>query len=238
MTTDADCTVQPSWVKCTAQYFREDTAMVCGFTLIKREGSLFAKLQCADWLYLLTLASGSCGLRKTMSCIGNNLSFTREAYSRVGGYSAIRFSVTEDLALMRMTGKLSDRKILYPVNESALVMTEPCADIAELASQKRRWFRGGTGINFLGYVTGIALYTSSFLIMCGYFFIDIRLWLLLSAVIMLAQVFIMTRPAMIFRHTGLLGIVPLFTVYLSVYGLLLPFSFLFGKGISWKGRKF
>lgn len=238
ITTDADCIVPPTWVKTTVCYFHSITAMVCGYTLISHCNSLFAKLQCLDWLYLLSLASGSCGMRKTMSCVGNNLAFTKDSYINAGGYSAITFSVTEDLALMRMIQKQGVNKVIYPINNDALVITEPCKNISELASQKRRWFRGGTGINPLGYITGILLYTAAILILFGWMFLSLKIWLLLSSIVVLTQVYIMSRPAIRLQHTGLLAYAPLFTLYISLYGFLLPFSFILGKGINWKGRKF
>ncbi len=236
--TDADCTVQKSWALNTVKYFLPDVAMVCGFTLIRSEDSLFAKLQCLDWIYLLTLASASCGLGKIMSCIGNNLAFTKEAYNSVGGYSAIGFSVTEDLALMRNINKLKNKRIVYPVSHGSLVMTDPCKTVNELASQKRRWFRGGTGINFLGYVTGFELYTANILIAAGYFFVGFKLWLLLSSIIVLSVLLLMSSSAIRLRSVNTFAYFPLFIIYFSLYGLLLPLSFIFGTKINWKGRKF
>jgi cellulose synthase/poly-beta-1,6-N-acetylglucosamine synthase-like glycosyltransferase len=238
MMTDADCTVQPSWVLNTVRYFNDDVSMVCGFTLIKSDDSLFAKLQCLDWIYLLTLASASSGLDKIMSCIGNNLAFTKNAYNKVGGYKSIGFSVTEDLALMRKLNELSDSRIVFPVRYESLVMTEPCITLKELTSQKRRWFRGGTGINFLGYVTGFELYTANLLIAFGYFFIGFKLWIILSVLIILSMILLMSRTALRLQANKLFTIFPIFTAYFAIYGLLLPLSFFFGTKINWKGRKF
>ncbi|MBK6506955.1 MAG: glycosyltransferase [Ignavibacteria bacterium] len=238
MMTDADCIVQPSWVLNTVKYFNKDVSMVCGFTLISSSNSLFAKLQCLDWIYLLTLASSSCGLDKIMSCIGNNLAFTKKAYDHVGGYRAIGFSVTEDLALMRKINEIKDSRIVYPVSFESLVMTEPCLTIKELSSQKRRWFRGGTGVNGLGYVTGFELYTASVLLILGYFFISFKLWIILSSLILLSMFLLMSRTALRLKTSQLFSLFPLFAAYLAVYGLLLPISFVFGRKIDWKGRKF
>lgn len=238
MMTDADCKVQPSWVLNTVKYFSEEVSMVCGFTLINSSNSLFAKLQCLDWIYLLTLASSSCGLDRIMSCIGNNLAFTKKAYDHVGGYKAIGFSVTEDLALMRKINEIKGSRIVYPVRYESLVMTEPCFTIKELSSQKRRWFRGGTGVNALGYITGFLLYTASLLLILGYFFIGFKLWIILSSLILLSMILLMSRTALRLKVNRLFSLFPLFAAYFAVYGLLLPISFLFGKKINWKGRQF
>jgi cellulose synthase/poly-beta-1,6-N-acetylglucosamine synthase-like glycosyltransferase len=236
--TDADCAVPSSWIINTVRYFKPDVAMVCGFTLMKDSDSVFSRLQCLDWIYLLSLASSSCGVNKIMSCIGNNLAFKKEAYNSVGGYSAIDFSVTEDLALMRKINDLKGKRIVFPVSLESLVITEPCADLRELSSQKRRWFRGGVGINMLGYITGFELYTANLLIAFGLFFVEFKLWSLLTVLIVLSQILLMSRTSLRLKKNGLFTLYPLFVAYFAAYGLLLPLSFIFGKNIKWKGRKF
>src|SRR4030095_8571351 len=117
LSTDADCRVPPDWVLSTVSYYESNTGMVCGFTSVKSENSLFAKVQNIDWMYLLTLASASTGLRMIMSCVGNNLSFRKESYENAGGYESIDFSVTEDLALMRKIDSMKEYNIHFPVDK-------------------------------------------------------------------------------------------------------------------------
>ncbi len=179
LTTDADCEVPPDWIEETLSYFGENTAMVCGFTIIEYENSIFAKLQCIDWMYLLSLASSSAGLKMILSCLGNNLSFSKSAYQKTGGYEAIGFSVTEDLALMRQIDRHSEYEIRFPVDKKCLVRTLPCRNLSELFSQKRRWFRGGIGINFLGYILGIELYSVNILLVFGLLFLNYKIYILL-----------------------------------------------------------
>ncbi|MBK6876358.1 MAG: hypothetical protein IPG99_07865 [Ignavibacteria bacterium] len=139
---------------------------------------------------------------------------------------------------MRKINEIKDSRIVYPVRYESLVMTEPCLTIKELSSQKRRWFRGGTGVNGLGYVTGFELYTASVLLILGYFFISFKLWIILSSLILLSMFLLMSRTALRLKTSQLFSLFPLFAAYLAVYGLLLPISFLFGRKIDWKGRKF
>lgn len=238
VSTDADCKVPPGWVSETVRYFSKETEMVCGFTFISTDKSLFAKVQCIDWMYLLTLASASCGLNQIMSCIGNNLSFTKSAYEKVGGYSSINFSVTEDLALMRKINSQKKGSIKFPVDTDGLVKTLPCKNLKELFSQKRRWFRGGIGINFLGYIIGIELYLVNFLLVFGFFFLSIKVYLAavliktISELLLLSAVFSRLRTEYLYKYY-----IP-YIFYFAFYGLVLPLSFLSGKKINWKGQKF
>ncbi|HRJ99144.1 MAG TPA: glycosyltransferase [Ignavibacteria bacterium] len=238
VSTDADCTVPQNWVSSTSKYFKKDTGMVCGFTVIRNNGSLFSVLQNIDWLYLLTLASASTGLNKTMSCIGNNLSYSKKAYRKVGGYESIKFSVTEDLALMRKINASKEFKILFPLDKNCLVTTEPCKNLKELFSQKRRWFRGGIGINFLGYVTGICLFSVNIIFLFGIFFLNINYFLLFAFIKLISEIFLLRNTFKIFELSSLYKYYPLFMIYFALYGLILPFTFIFQRDIKWKDRKF
>lgn len=238
VTTDADCTVNPEWLKAIVEYYDEKTGMVCGFTSIKTNGSIFAALQNMDWMYLLALASSSSGLKLILSCLGNNLSFTKKAYYSTGGYKSIGFSVTEDLALMRKIDSSGKFSIRFPVDEKCRVETFPCNDLEELFSQKRRWFRGGTGINYLGYIAGFELYTMNLLFVSGLLFMNFKIYLLLITVKSVSELILLFFVLKRFNNLKTLLIYPLFVFYFAFYGLLLPLSFLFGRSINWKGRKF
>jgi len=238
VTTDADCTVNPQWVKSIAGYYNEYTGMVCGFTSIRQDGKLFSVLQNIDWMYLLTLASASSGLKLILSCLGNNLSFAKKAYNSAGGYKSITFSVTEDLALMRKIDSLTEYEIKFPPDANCLVETLPCSNVKELFSQKRRWFRGGTGINFLGYLTGFELYFMNVLLLIGPFLLNYKLYLALLFLKSLSELIILSLTLKRFGMIKLLAYYPLFALYFALYGLLLPLSFFFGKKINWKGQKF
>lgn len=238
ISTDADCEVSPNWVRETVKYFSDSTAMVCGFTLIKSNGTLFSIMQSLDWIYLLALASSSAGLNQILSCIGNNLSFRKKTYNDIGGYSAIGFSVTEDLALMRKINSYKKYEIKYPVDKECIVETLPCSNIPELLSQKRRWLRGGTGINFLGYIIGAQLYAVNILLLSGLFFMGIKTYLILITVKIVSELILISGIMKRFELENLYKYYPLFCLYFAAYGLTLPFSFLIKTKIQWKGRKF
>lgn len=238
LSTDADCCVPPGWVNETVKYYEGRTGMVCGFTVMKNDNRIFDIMQSIDWLYLLTLASSSAGLKMILSCVGNNLSFRKKAYLKTGGYSSINFSVTEDLALMRKINLEKQFSVLFPVDKSCLVKTSSCKTINELFSQKRRWFKGGIGINLLGYITGFELYIMNFFLLFGLFFVEYKIYLVIIALKILSELMLIDRVLQKLCLMKLYKFYPAFIIYFAVYGLLLPLSFLFKNKINWKGRKF
>jgi cellulose synthase/poly-beta-1,6-N-acetylglucosamine synthase-like glycosyltransferase len=237
-TTDADCEVPAEWLIETVKYYDDKTGMVCGFTNIKKENSLFAKVQALDWIYLLSLASSSAGYRSTISCVGNNLSFRKEAYYEAGGYSSIEFSVTEDMAFMR---KVNDGKVFvvkYPVNGKCGVKTEECKSLFDVFSQKRRWFRGGIGVNAAGYWMGFILFAVNLFVLTGYLFADIFIYIALLLIKFISEFLIIFTPIKVFKRKSLIKYYPIFLIYFALYGVILPITMLFYPKIRWKGRKF
>jgi cellulose synthase/poly-beta-1,6-N-acetylglucosamine synthase-like glycosyltransferase len=237
MMTDADCEVPADWIKDTVKYYNSDTGLICGFTVIDYSKSIFSKLQALDWMYLQSLASSSSGINSELSCIGNNLSLSAKAYKDIGGYENLNFSVTEDLALLRRIKKEKSFTIKYPVNKNCLITTSACINIKELYGQKKRWFRGGVDIGLLGYLLGFELYALNFILLFGLFFLNIPEYLIVISVKILSEILIMFPVYKIFNYKGLIIYFPLFQLYFAAYGLLLPFTFLTGSNIVWKGRK-
>jgi len=236
--TDADCRVKPDWIKSTVQYFDKQTGMVNGISLIESGNNIFYKLQALDWIYLLALASSSTGIGSPLACIGNNQSYTRKAYHSAGGYAGLNFSVTEDLAMMRAVKRKSEFRIKLPVNPDCVVLTNPCPTLSELASQKRRWFRGGIGINLLGYVTGFCMYAVNSVLLTGYLYAPLNVYILFVALKIISELMVVLPVYNRLGLSKLMAYYPLFQLYFAVYGVLLPLSFITGKSIRWKGVKY
>lgn len=238
LSSDADCIISQDWIKETVSYYDDKTGMVCGFTNIESGRSLFQKVQAIDWIYLLSLASGSSGLNQTLSCIGNNLSFRKSVYNEIGGYSGIDFSVTEDFALMRAIDKLKKYRIKYPVNPKSVVWTEACHDFKTLYKQKKRWFKGGLKINLLGYAMGFELYSMNLALFFGWIFLAPQIYFIIILVKFLSELLLII-PVM--KRLGTLKLTRFyifFEIYFALYGLMLPLTFIAGGTIEWKDRKF
>lgn len=236
--TDADCAVRESWVQDTVSYYDENTAMVAGFTKIRDDGSLFSKLQAMDWIYLQSIASGSSGIKRYLSCIGNNLSFRKSVYFELGGFENIKFSITEDLATMKAISKMKKYDIKYPVYKNGYIKTDGCKNFPELYKQKKRWFKGGTDLSFLGYLLGFSMYITNLVFISGFLYLSLQIYLALIAIKIFSDI-ILTLP--FYRKLNIkkvYSVFPLFEIYFMLYGLLLPFTFLFGLKVNWKGRHF
>ncbi|PKL87820.1 MAG: glycosyl transferase [Ignavibacteriae bacterium HGW-Ignavibacteriae-2] len=236
LTTDADCSVSPTWAKTLASHYRDDVAIVCGYTN-QFDENIFEGMQSVDFIYLLTVAAGTMNLGKPLSCIGNNMSYRRSVYEEVGGYEAIPFSVTEDFKLLMTIHSLKKYKIIYPLEAEGLVTSKACSDFKSLYWQKKRWGVGGLDSDLIGYsvmASGFvahicmlilpflfsvnALYLTVFKIFTDYYFIK--------------SVYKKLNLKLKFSHFAA------FELYFILYVIWLPISVTFSRNVKWKGREY
>jgi len=238
MITDADCTVQPSWVKNTVKYYTDDTGMVLGFTLIETRSG-FQAIQSLDWLFLLTLAAAGIGLNHPLSCVGNNMSYRRKTYNEVGGYRNIKFSVTEDFSLLHAVFDRTKWKIRYPIDTQALIMTKACPTWKVLYQQRQRWGTGGLDADLLGFYIMAVAFCLHVLNLISPFFVSNILYALVPLLLKFtADAAILSIPLRRFKQLRLFKYFLHFELYFILYTILLPFIVFFGGKVVWKGRKY
>ncbi len=156
MLTDADCKVNDKWILTVISAFQKyDVDLIPSFTHVE-SNTLFDKIQAVEWLYMHTMASAGVGHNRVLGAYGNNFNIRSSAFRKIGGYRNIKFSVTEDLALMQAVDKIGG-KILYLNNVNSSVITNGCKTFLEYMNQKHRWAVGGKA---LGYKASIFVFTS------------------------------------------------------------------------------
>lgn len=234
LTTDADCTVSPTWAKELASYYKPDVAMVCGYTDQVSE-TLFGGMQSLDFIYLLMVAGGVMNLGKPLSCIGNNMSYRKSVYEEIGGYESLPFSVTEDFNLLMAMHRLKKYKIIYPMTSEGLVTSKPCSTWKSLFKQKKRWGVGGLESDIAGFgVMAIGFITHFCLILVPFFFSVLSLYLTLFKIAIdyyaIKGVHNKLKLRLRFKHFIA------FEIYFILYVILLPFITLTNQKVEWKGR--
>lgn len=234
LTTDADCVVNPFWVKTIASYYVGNAGIVNGFTSQIVKDS-FSGMQAIDFVYLLFIAAGTINLGKPVSCIGNNMSFRKKAYEEVGGFESLPFSVTEDFLLLNSIHLLGKYKAIYPINKNSLVISKPASSLRELFNQKKRWAVGGINTPPIGLGLMLCSFLANlFLLLTPFFFSAVWLYL---ALFKISIDFFVLLP--VHQRLGLqknLKYFLVFEIYYIAYVILLPFIVLFGKKVKWKDR--
>ena len=235
MSTDADCSVGPGWVRGTVRHFHDHTGVVGGFTILTSH-TVFQGVQAIDWLYLFGMASATAGLKMPLTAIGNNLSFRRDAYLETGGYEVIPFSVTEDYSLVQTIIQKTRYALSFPLDPDAIVTSGACDSVSQLVRQKQRWGVGaldmvpaGMAIIGLGWVVRVA-------VVAGLAILPPHLSLPGAGIVVFADYLFLSKifGQLPFKHVR--RHFPAFEAYITFYGILIPFVTLGSRNVKWKER--
>ncbi len=236
LTTDADCEVDPHWVKTICSYYKEDTGIVNGFTTQTAYNG-FSGMQALDFVYLLIIAAGTINLGYPISCIGNNMSYRRKAYLETGGYEKLPFSVIEDFNLLMAISRLNKYKIIFPLDKNALVTSLPCSSVSELYHQKKRWGVGGLGVPLRGFIImAFGLIVNLCILLSPLFFSTAVLYFIIFK---LAIDLFVLYP--VHDRLGIkdhLKYFLWFELYFITYVILLPVIVLSSRKVVWKGKEY
>jgi len=236
LTTDADCEVDPRWVKTICAYYKEDVGIVNGFTT-QTAYNAFSGMQAIDFVYLLIVAAGTINLGYPISCIGNNMSYRKKAYLETGGYEKLPFSVTEDFNLLMAIARLGKFKIIFPMDKNALVTSLPCTSLPELYHQKKRWGVGGLGVPFRGFVImSFGLIVNLCILLTPLFFSTA--WLYLAVFKIAIDLFVLYPVHSRLGIKDHLKYFLWFELYFIIYVLLLPIIVLTSRKVVWKGKEY
>ncbi len=150
--TDADTTVPPEWAQTLLAYATPTVGLVAGVTTLEGR-SPFACLQALDWLGGFAVAALLARLRYPVAAMGNNMLVRRTAYERLGGYAALPFSYTEDVALYRALQTVG-WEVRHAYEPGALARSAAVRTSADWWQQRYRWLRGSWPLPW-GLVVGL-----------------------------------------------------------------------------------
>ncbi len=236
-TTDADIKVNRNWIRRMLDHYDENTGVAAGFSVILPKG-LFYGLQSADWLYLLSVASGGDGVGVPISCVGNNMSYRKDAYDKIGGYENIKFSITEDFLLLQKIHKDSEyKRTQFPVDDDTKNITLPCTDLTTLFRQKKRWAMGGMGEFNFGIVVGMFSWLMGAVILTGWSYLSIQDYLFFVITKLIADSVFLFPAIKEFKMFKVYLYMPLYEIYFAIYVIITSVLLAVDRKVVWKGQK-
>ena len=139
--TDADVRVKPDWILGLLSNIDNQTGVASGTTMVKGTG-IDGWLQEIDWAYFMGLLNVISYSGVPATAVGNNMIVRKDAYWDTGGYSEIKFSITEDYKLYQ---KVCEKgwKWNNVMNADVLAYSEKTKGGSNLLHQRKRWLSGG-----------------------------------------------------------------------------------------------
>lgn len=159
VTTDADCSVEPGWLKSIHEQFRNPRVMMA-FGAVRMEGAetFFDALQRMEFASLIGSGAATAALRFPTMCNGANLAFRKKVFSEVKGYEGnMDVASGDDEFLMRKVQKRYPGGIHFMNSPEGLVTTRTQPDGHAFLNQRIRW-ASKWRYNSSGLTKGLALF--------------------------------------------------------------------------------
>lgn len=241
MITDADCVVPPNWVKEFVKYFNKNVGMCGGMTLLSKPNkkeTFFHRLQAVDWIYLQSVAAGSCQIGFPVSILGNNFAFRRAAYEEVGGFRKLGFSVTEDKKLMQAIYQTKKWQIVYPLSKGAAIYSNPLDKINDFYIQRKRWVLGGRKSHWWGLLMMLVSFLLHLLVLIALISGFLNFYSILALLLLFVADLSLILPMLHrFNRLYLWYYIFPFEIFYTLYSILFAAVYFTGKQVRWKGRK-
>jgi len=239
LTTDADCTVAPGWIRSMVRRCTPETPFVAGPVVYDHEGRFFPRLQALELMGLVAFGAGTLGVGLPTFCNSANVAYRRDV---ITAPDRAPDGAAQDEILLQYVAYDSDRTVAFNADPEAVVSTAPAPSFMDYLQQQARWAQMGLRYPFrLPRVLVFLLWAGhSALFLAGAAALALPAWrepVLLTFLGKIAVDALMTVPLVRqFGRRGLLrSAVPteLFLLFsVPLIGLLSTFG-----DVEWKGRE-
>jgi poly-beta-1,6-N-acetyl-D-glucosamine synthase len=242
LTTDADCLVTPRWIESMTNHFEEDVVFVAGPVVERDSQTFFAKMEQLEFLGLITTAAGLIGSGRPIICNGANLSYRKDAFNAVGGYSDNSTSNDDEILINQIVYRNIGRVVFAPELD-AVVATSSSNTMKTFLLQRIRWAnkRGHyEDITILFTLIGLYIFFASMLLTMILLFHEPHLLLPLGAVFVgkiLVDYFTLRSGARLFKqHISIFHYI--IAEFLHVPYIVIAAAVGQFASMQWKGRTF
>lgn len=146
ITTDADCRLPEQWLNAYNNHYQKyaDALLVAAPVRLLGTGFL-AGIQQLEMTALQAITVGAFAIRQPFMCNGANLSFSKNAFTLVDGYSGNdHLSSGDDIFLLEKLVAENVMQCHFLKSEKAVVTTNAKTSYKTMIEQRARWARKGT----------------------------------------------------------------------------------------------
>ncbi len=243
ITTDADCSMGPDWLKTIVSYYQQGGyKMISSPVVYFEEKSLFERAQSLEFLFLIGMGASTIGNNKPSTCNGANLAYERAAFYEVGGFAGIDdlASGDDELLLHKMADKYGG-KIGFLKNTDAIVYTQAKSTLRDFIQQRKRWASKSTryknkSIIILGVLVWIFNLSIILNLAAGIFISQFILIACSQIIIKFIIEYVFLKKVTDFaRRPELMQILPVLNIIHIIYIIYIGIAGNSGK-YAWKGR--
>jgi len=192
VTTDADCTMERSWLSVIASfYWEKKPGLIIGPVKLKESRICFSWFPGMEFLALQGITAGSALAGDPVMCNGANLSFSKDLYRRHSGSLHDELATGDDVFLLHSVRKEAMADILWLETEAAAVTTKSPGTLFSFLDQRSRWiskapYYDDRNTIMLGFATFTAVAAETGLLVTSLF--NPALWIVFAAAFILKSI--------------------------------------------------
>lgn len=244
ITTDADCTAKPNWLKNYDAWIQTyKPVFVAAPVVFTNDKSVLQTFQFIDFMILqgVTAASVNAGFHNM--CNGANLAYKKEVFFKVNGFRGIdNIASGDDMMLMNKIKKQYPNEVSFLFAQDAIVTTHPMPSWSSFFNQRIRWaskadqFKSKDNTVFAVLIL-VYLFNAALFVMPLGIFLNVKfiaVWLIFVALKTLVEMAFALPVAKFFNQPFVWWfpfLQPLHIVYIVISGWLGKFG-----SYNWKGR--
>lgn len=143
ITTDADCTFGPHYIKTIATYFASNPKVVLVSGPLIKEcigTSFFQQVQVLEASGMMALGAAAIQMKKPTLANGANLAFKKEVFTKLGGYQMhAHIASGDDELFMHEVFNQKAGEIVFAFDSNAIVYTQTTPQWLQFKQQRLRW---------------------------------------------------------------------------------------------------
>lgn len=246
LTTDADCTMESSWVKSMANFYANSKQkMLCGPVAFHKRKGLFQAFQALDFLSMIASGAGAAGVGHPFMGNAANMAFEKKVYEELQIENYDRgYASGDDVFLLHKVKNKYKNGIGFNMAKDAWVTTIPPATPSGMLRQRYRWASKGKGYkDVFARMVALNVFTLNSAIVCTFITALFMHAFLLPAISLLIIKILIDLP-LIMQMASLshrrylmwhyLWVQCVYPLYIMLTGALV----LTGLKYTWKGRRY
>ncbi len=144
VTSDADCTYKPGWLKILVGHFEFNTGFVSGPVEFSGAKSIFSRIQQLEFAGLVLTGAGLISAGNPTICNAANIAYRKKVFDLVGGFkNQMNLSSGDDELLMQKIAKDTNYLVRFSVNKETIVSTSANKTLKDFYQQRKRWASKG-----------------------------------------------------------------------------------------------
>lgn len=239
VTTDADCTMSPGWLRTIANFKEEkDAVFIAAPVVFENNSKVLQVFQALDFMVLQGITGAGVYRKKLSMCNGANMAYQKKAFEAVGGFTGIdHIASGDDMLLLFKIQQQYPSGVFYLKSATALVTTKPAGTWNDFFNQRIRWASKAKSYKDKRvFVVLVLVYL--FNLLFPLLFITGN-WLL-AVMLLAAKTFVeMVFVAELARFFGKQPLIKYFLFFQPLHILYTVIAGLFGQfgKYEWKGRR-